>query len=137
MRIKSSLLFRVCKTDSFETVFYIQFLLFRGAYTEGDGTDSFQAPDFVMEHNVVLVVINYRLGPFGYANFNLRGYTGNMALKDQRKALKWTKRNIKYFGGDPDAITLIGQSAGNGFFFKFMQKYNFYHTNLKMLVFEF
>lgn len=88
-----------------------------GGYNEGDGTDSFQAPDFIMErNNAVLVVINYRLGPFGYANFNLNGYTGNMALKDQQTALKWTKRNIKYFGGDPDAITVFGESAGNYMF---------------------
>ncbi|XP_031626574.1 juvenile hormone esterase-like [Contarinia nasturtii] len=90
----------------------VLFYIHGGGFNEGDGTDAFQAPDFVMEHNAILVVINYRLGPFGYANFNLHGYTGNMALKDQRKALKWTKKNIKYFGGDPDAITMIGESAG-------------------------
>lgn len=51
-------------------------------------------------------------GPFGFANFNKYGYTGNMGFKDQREALKWVKNNIVYFGGDPNAITIMGQSSG-------------------------
>lgn len=81
-------------------------------FTEGDGTDGYYGPDFILEHNVVLVTINYRLGPFGFANFDTNGYTGNMGLKDQRTALEWIKKNIRFFGGDPNAITIFGESAG-------------------------
>lgn len=84
-----------------------------GAYLEGDGTDLYQGPDFLIEQNVVFVTLNYRLGPFGFANFDLDGYTGNMGLKDQRLALKWVKENIVFFGGNPESITVVGQSAGN------------------------
>ncbi|XP_031623987.1 esterase B1-like isoform X2 [Contarinia nasturtii] len=83
-----------------------------GGFAVGDGSDANYGPDFIVEENVILVSINYRLGPFGFANFELEGYTGNMGLKDQREALKWVKENIAHFGGDPDSITLFGESAG-------------------------
>lgn len=91
-----------------KVIFYIH----GGGFTEGDGSNKYYGPDFIMEHNVVLVTVNYRLGPFGFASFNRHGYTGNMGFKDQHLALKWVKRNIIYFGGDPNAITIMGQSAG-------------------------
>lgn len=84
-----------------------------GGFAEGNGGDRYYGPDFLMEHNIILVTFNYRLGPFGGANFNRHGYTGNMGFKDQRLALKWVRKNIKYFGGSRNAITLMGQSAGN------------------------
>lgn len=68
--------------------------------------------DLLMQKNVVLVTINYRLGPFGFANFEEDGYTGNMGFKDQQLALKWVSENIDEFGGDPDSITLAGAAAG-------------------------
>lgn len=83
-----------------------------GAFTEGDGTDALYGPDMMMENNVILVTLDYRLGPFGFANFELPGYTGNMGLKDQQVALEWINRNIEYFGGDPTSITIIGESVG-------------------------
>ncbi|XP_031632505.1 venom carboxylesterase-6-like [Contarinia nasturtii] len=90
----------------------VLFWIHGGAYLEGDGSDLYQGADFLMEHNVVFVSINYRLGPFGFANFDTAGYTGNMGLKDQRLALKWVKENIASFGGDAESITVIGESAG-------------------------
>lgn len=90
----------------------VMFFIHGGAFTEGDGTDGFYGADFIVEDDVVLVTINYRLGPWGFASFDLKGYTGNMGFKDQQMALEWIHRNIKYFGGDTNRITVFGESAG-------------------------
>ena len=66
--------------------------------------------------DVIVVTINYRLGPFGFmAHPALRddqGRTGNYGLYDQAAALQWVHDNIANFGGDPDNVTLFGESAG-------------------------
>lgn len=66
--------------------------------------------------NVVVVTVNYRLGIYGFlANPALddgSGNTGNYAIEDQQAALRWVKTNIAAFGGDPNTVTLGGESAG-------------------------
>jgi para-nitrobenzyl esterase len=68
--------------------------------------------------NVVVVTLNYRLGPLGFIGHKklseASGYnaSGNYAYMDQIQALKWVQRNIAAFGGDPSNVTLFGQSAG-------------------------
>ena len=65
---------------------------------------------------VVAVTINYRLGPMGFLCLpeltDEAGHSGNYGLYDQLCAMKWVKDNIASFGGDPDKITIMGQSAG-------------------------
>jgi len=68
------------------------------------------------EQNVIAVTINYRLGPLGFLALEAlqqeAGHTGNYGLYDQMTALKWLQTNIASFGGDPDNVTILGQSAG-------------------------
>lgn len=71
---------------------------------------------------MIVVTINYRLGPFGFLNMDEEEYTGNMGLKDQKMALEWVSENIDLFGGDKNEIMIMGQSAGKFFL-------NIYKTN--------
>ena len=61
---------------------------------------------------IVVVTINYRLGILGFLHAPELGATGNEALLDQIAALKWVKQEIENFGGDPNNVTVFGQSAG-------------------------
>lgn len=78
----------------------------------GAFTDEWYGPDFIVDDDVILVTSNYRLGPWGFVSFGIKGYTGNMGFKDQQMALEWTHRNIENFGGDPNQITVFGESVG-------------------------
>jgi para-nitrobenzyl esterase len=63
--------------------------------------------------HVIMVSIHYRLGILGFlANKALGAHSGDYGLQDQQAALRWVKRNIAQFGGDPHNVTLFGQSAG-------------------------
>lgn len=62
--------------------------------------------------DVVVVSFNYRLAAFGFLDLKSEESPGNQGLFDQIMALQWIQDNIKYFGGDPDKVTLFGQSAG-------------------------
>ncbi|CAN7939251.1 unnamed protein product, partial [Ixodes hexagonus] len=63
--------------------------------------------------NVIVVVPNYRLGIFGFLYADGNRAPGNQGLWDQRLALLWVRDNVRAFGGDPDRVTLMGQSAGS------------------------
>lgn len=94
-----------------------------GAFVFGDGGADVFGPDHFVDRDVVLVVTNYRLGPFGFLALgevaeggkSVRGAprgVGNAGLKDVVAALRWVRDNIAQFGGDPDQVTIGGQSAG-------------------------
>ncbi len=87
-----------------------------GGFTGGCGHEKhFDVPVWPKK-GVIGVTINYRLGPLGFAVLpELKveaGRTGNYGLYDQLTAFKWVKHNIAAFGGDPDNVTIMGQSAG-------------------------
>ncbi|XP_058456715.1 uncharacterized protein LOC131434085 [Malaya genurostris] len=83
-----------------------------GGLKNGTASSFFYDPRCFIEKGVVLVTISYRLGPFGFLCLPSAGISGNFGLKDQRLALEWIHQNIECFGGNPDNVTLFGESAG-------------------------
>ncbi|XP_072949540.1 venom carboxylesterase-6-like isoform X2 [Epargyreus clarus] len=81
-----------------------------GAFMFGEGT--MYTPAHLMDRDVVVVTLNYRLGPLGFLSTGDQVLPGNAGLKDQAFALQWVKANIRLFGGNPDSVTLVGCSAG-------------------------
>lgn len=70
----------------------------------------YDGANFVTKGNVILVTLNYRLGALGWLVTN--DFGGNFGFQDQQLALNWVQKNIAFFGGDPNQVTLFGQSAG-------------------------
>lgn len=85
-----------------------------GAFMFGEGDD--YDPRALVKDDVVIVTLNYRLGVLGFmahpALTAESGTSGNYGLQDQQAALRWVKRNIAAFGGDPSNVTIFGESAG-------------------------
>ena len=85
----------------------VLFWIHGGAYTNGTAATSwYNGASLVNRGDVVVVSINYRLGPFGFLGDN------NLGTLDQISALRWVNRNIESFGGDPNNVTIFGESAG-------------------------
>ena len=91
-----------------------------GAFREGSGAIDVYDGEELAKKGIIVVTINYRLGPFGFlAHPELTAESphhssGNYAFLDQLAALKWIKNNIAVFGGDSSCVTIAGQSAGAG-----------------------
>lgn len=82
-----------------------------GAFLYGQGM-FYNASNLASVGNVVVVTLNYRLGIFGFFTLNDPVARGNYGIYDQILALKWVKQNIDSFGGNPDSVTIFGESAG-------------------------
>lgn len=94
----------------------VLFYIHGGGFTGGCGHEKhFDGPVWPTQ-GVVGVTINYRLGPMGFLFLpeleKEAGHSGNYGLFDQVAALQWVQRNIAAFGGDPENVTVMGQSAG-------------------------
>lgn len=84
-----------------------------GGFRDGSGGPLMYGPNYLVEKGVILVTLNYRLEVLGFLCLGIEEAPGNAGLKDQLEALKWIKENIGAFGGDPDNITIFGESAGS------------------------
>ncbi|MGB7388656.1 MAG: carboxylesterase family protein [Pseudomonas neustonica] len=83
-----------------------------GAFVFGNGGGEYD-PTRLVAQDVIVVTLNYRLGLLGFlAHPSLASDGGNFGLMDQQQALRWIKANIAAFGGDPDNVTVFGESAG-------------------------
>uniref|UniRef100_A0A1B0D936 Carboxylic ester hydrolase n=1 Tax=Phlebotomus papatasi TaxID=29031 RepID=A0A1B0D936_PHLPP len=83
-----------------------------GGWQCGSGVSYFYGPDFLMDHKVIYVAANFRLGPLGFLSTGNLECPGNFGLKDQVLVLRWIRENIAAFGGNRDSVTVFGESAG-------------------------
>ncbi|XP_058064702.1 venom carboxylesterase-6-like [Anopheles bellator] len=83
-----------------------------GGWQCGSGTRLFYGPDFLLEHDVIYIGANFRLGPLGFLSTEQEDCPGNSGLKDQSLVLRWIRDNIGAFGGNPNLVTVFGESAG-------------------------
>ncbi|KAI9541744.1 hypothetical protein NQZ68_027108 [Dissostichus eleginoides] len=93
--------------------------LFGGAFLLGASNDIsflgeslYDGKEMADRGDVIVVTVNYRVGPLGFLSSGDARLPGNYGLWDQHAAISWVRRNIAAFGGNPDNITLFGQSAG-------------------------
>jgi para-nitrobenzyl esterase len=96
----------------------VMFWIHGGGYSGGGSSEPRHNGDFLPTKGVVLVTINYRLGVFGFLALpelaaEQGGASGNYGLMDMVAALGWVKKNIAAFGGDPNNVTIFGESAGS------------------------
>ena len=90
-----------------------------GGFSKGNGIeqDGYHGENFVRHGDVVYCSINHRLGSIGFSDFSSMGgekykHSGNVGMLDIVEALRWINDNIANFGGDPDNVTVMGQSGG-------------------------
>ena len=81
-----------------------------GGFSTGSGF--MYGPEYILDKDVIFVSFNYRLGPLGFLSSGDGVIAGNFGMKDQVQALRWVRDNIAAFGGDPNQVTIFGESAG-------------------------
>ncbi|KAJ8924064.1 hypothetical protein NQ315_006841 [Exocentrus adspersus] len=92
----------------------VMFWIHGGGFTTGSSHSIIYGPEYLITEDIVLVTFNYRLGVLGFLSFedSSLGVPGNAGLKDMVMALKWVQNNITVFSGDPNNVTIFGESAG-------------------------
>ncbi|XP_051164616.1 juvenile hormone esterase-like [Leptopilina boulardi] len=95
-----------------ETLLPVMFWIHGGGFHTGSSRLNLYGPNYLMDKDIILVTINYRLGILGFLSTGDDVAPGNFGMKDQVLALKWVQNNIQAFGGDPKRVTIFGDSAG-------------------------
>lgn len=96
----------------------VMFWIHGGGFLIGsNSTEMYDGANLAKNEDVVVVNINYRLGALGFLYLNdikgtQTGFDDNLGIRDQIAALQWVRENITAFGGDPEAVTIFGESAG-------------------------
>ena len=90
----------------------VMFWIHGGSLIHGSNRFDEQGPQDYMDRNVIIVTVNYRLGPLGFLSLGTEEVSGNVGFLDQNLALQWVNQNIQAFHGDPKSVTLFGESAG-------------------------
>ena len=132
-QIKVTSLFHMGKEDCLDLHVYVpksaatsttplpvMFWIFGGGYSLGDGFQEgfYAGAQLATATGSIVVAVNYRVGPFGFLSHDAlqredpNHSTGNMGVQDQQAGLYWVRDNIAQFGGDPQKVTIFGESAG-------------------------
>ena len=77
------------------------------------GSPDNYGPEYILDKEVILVTLNYRLGAFGFLSLENQLLPGNLGFRDQNVAMQWVQKNIQSFGGNPNDVTLFGESSGS------------------------
>ena len=89
--------------------------IYGGGYFSGASTlEQYDGAHLAVKNDVIVASMNYRLGALGFLHLDPKDAPGNMGLFDQHLAIKWIKENIQLFGGNPQSLTIFGESAGGG-----------------------
>ncbi|CAL8091977.1 unnamed protein product [Orchesella dallaii] len=94
------------KEEVYPTLVYIH----GGAYTDGNG--SRYGAEYFLDEDVVLITFQFRLGTLSFLNSEDGVFPGNLGFKDQVMVLRWVKDNVASYGGDPNRVTIFGNSGG-------------------------
>lgn len=104
---------RMGNLDKKEQLKPVMLYLYGGGLTSGSGKNpNTDGTNLASRGDVVVVSVNYRVGTVGFLNLNDGIHQGNYGVSDMVTALEWVQKYIKFFGGDPDRVTLFGESAG-------------------------
>ncbi|KAK9730600.1 Carboxylesterase family [Popillia japonica] len=98
--------------DTSNSLLPVMVWIYGGGFIGGNSSYALYGPDQLVSEEVIFVSFNYRLGVFGFLSTDDTVAPGNTGLKDQIFALKWIQKNIKAFGGNPNQVTIFGESAG-------------------------
>ena len=93
-------------------MFVCLFISLGGFYSGSATLDVYDPKILVSEENVIIVSMQYRVASLGFLYFGTEDVPGNAGLFDQVMALQWVRDNIAAFGGNPENVTLFGESAG-------------------------